>query len=68
MHPPYGEIDVLSPIEGTYQNNNLFHFPEAYERLENIVRAYPTVFLKFELKTNSPVEKYIVFLKLSPDG
>jgi hypothetical protein len=30
------EIDVLSPIEGTYQNNNLFHFPESYERLENI--------------------------------
>jgi RHS repeat-associated protein len=41
MRPPYGEIDVLSPIEGTYQNNNLFYFPEAYERLENIVRAYP---------------------------
>ncbi|VVM27100.1 hypothetical protein BSPWISOXPB_334 [uncultured Gammaproteobacteria bacterium] len=40
MRPPYGEIDVLSPIEGTYQNNNLFYFPEAYERLENIVRAY----------------------------
>ncbi len=35
------EIDVLSPIEGTYQNNNLFHFPESYERLENIVRTYP---------------------------
>jgi hypothetical protein len=34
MRPPYGEIDVLSPIEGTYQNNNLFYFPEAYERLE----------------------------------
>jgi RHS repeat-associated protein len=41
MRPPYGEIDVLSPIEGTYQNNNLFYFPEAYERLENIVRTYP---------------------------
>jgi hypothetical protein len=26
-----GEIDVLSPIEGTYQNNNLFYFPEAYD-------------------------------------
>ncbi|CAC9542485.1 hypothetical protein [uncultured Gammaproteobacteria bacterium] len=37
---PY-ELDILSPIEGTYQNNNLFHFPEAYERLENIVKAYP---------------------------
>ncbi|CAC9434926.1 hypothetical protein [uncultured Gammaproteobacteria bacterium] len=35
------EIDVLSPIEGTYQNNDLFHFPAAYERLENIVRTYP---------------------------
>jgi hypothetical protein len=37
---PY-ELDILSPIEDTYQNNNLFHFPEAYERLENIVKAYP---------------------------
>jgi hypothetical protein len=36
------EIDVLNPIEETYQNNNLFYFPEAYERLENIVKAYPT--------------------------
>ncbi len=35
------EIDVLNPIEETYQNNNLFYFPEAYERLENIVRTYP---------------------------
>jgi hypothetical protein len=34
------EIDVLSPIEGTYQNNNLFYFPAAYERLENIVKTY----------------------------
>ncbi|CAC9656721.1 RHS repeat-associated core domain-containing protein [bacterium endosymbiont of Bathymodiolus sp. 5 South] len=36
------EIDILSPIEGTYQNNHLFYFPESYERLENIVKAYPT--------------------------
>jgi hypothetical protein len=43
MRPPYGEIDVLSPIEGTYQNNNLFYFPEAYERLENIVKTYPII-------------------------
>ncbi|VVH57122.1 hypothetical protein BSPCLSOX_899 [uncultured Gammaproteobacteria bacterium] len=35
------EIDILSPIEGTYQNNNLFDFPESYERLENIVKTYP---------------------------
>ncbi|VVM24364.1 hypothetical protein BSPWISOXPB_272 [uncultured Gammaproteobacteria bacterium] len=35
------EIDILSPIEGTYQNNNLFDFPESYERLENIVKSYP---------------------------
>ncbi len=35
------EIDILSPIEGTYQNNNLFNFPESYERLENIVKSYP---------------------------
>jgi RHS repeat-associated protein len=40
-HLPYNEIDILSPIEGTYQNNNLFYFPEAYERLENIVKTYP---------------------------
>ena len=39
--PDY-EINVLSPIKGTYQNNHLFYFPEAYERLENIVRTYPT--------------------------
>jgi hypothetical protein len=23
------EIDILSPIEGTYQNNNLFYFPKS---------------------------------------
>ncbi|VVH64316.1 hypothetical protein BSPLISOX_2317, partial [uncultured Gammaproteobacteria bacterium] len=40
-HLPYNKIDILSPIEGTYQNNNLFYFPESYERLENIVKAYP---------------------------
>jgi hypothetical protein len=39
---PHYEIDALSPIEGAYQNNNLFYFPESYERLENIVKAYPT--------------------------
>jgi hypothetical protein len=32
-HLPYNEIDILSPMEETYQNNNLFYFPEAYERL-----------------------------------
>jgi hypothetical protein len=37
MSLPHDEIDILSPIKGTYQNNNLFYFPEAYERLENIV-------------------------------
>jgi hypothetical protein len=31
------ELDVLSPIEGTYRNDNLFYFPESYERLEEIV-------------------------------
>jgi RHS repeat-associated protein len=41
-HLPYNEIDILSPIEGTYQNSHLFYFPESYERLENIVKAYPT--------------------------
>ncbi|SSC08931.1 RHS repeat-associated core domain-containing protein [bacterium endosymbiont of Bathymodiolus sp. 5 South] len=46
------EIDVLSPIEGTYQNNNLFHFPESYERLENIVRTYPADKLNL-LNTNT---------------
>jgi hypothetical protein len=39
--PDY-EINILSPIRGTYQNNHLFYFPEAYERLENIVKTYPT--------------------------
>ncbi|SSC07174.1 hypothetical protein BTURTLESOX_1603 [bacterium endosymbiont of Bathymodiolus sp. 5 South] len=43
---------MLSPIEGTYQNNNLFYFPEAYERLENIVRAYPADKLNL-LNTNT---------------
>jgi hypothetical protein len=72
---------VVLPFEGTYQNNNLFYFPEAYERLENIVKAYPTdklvtsvafkperrsgcLLLKFASKTNSPVEKFIIFVKL----
>ncbi|VVH60032.1 Putative insecticidal toxin complex [uncultured Gammaproteobacteria bacterium] len=41
MSLPHDEIDILSPIKGTYQNNNLFYFPEAYERLENIVKTYP---------------------------
>jgi hypothetical protein len=27
--PDY-EINILSPIRGTYQNNHLFYFPEAY--------------------------------------
>jgi hypothetical protein len=35
------KLDVLSPIEGTYRNDNLFYFPESYERLEEIVRMYP---------------------------
>ena len=35
------ELDVLSPIEGTYRNDNLFYFPESYERLEEIVGTYP---------------------------
>jgi hypothetical protein len=39
MSLPHDEIDILSPIKGTYQNNNLFYFPEAYERLENIVKT-----------------------------
>ncbi|CAC9461735.1 hypothetical protein [uncultured Gammaproteobacteria bacterium] len=64
MHPPYGEIDVLSPIEGTYQNNNLFHFPEAYERLENIVRAYPTD--KFNLLNNNT--KFLIKSEESSNG
>jgi hypothetical protein len=36
MHPLF-----CSFLKGTYQNNHLFYFPEAYERLENIVRTYP---------------------------
>jgi RHS repeat-associated protein len=35
------ELDVLSPIEGTYRSDNLFDFPESYERLEEIVKTYP---------------------------
>jgi hypothetical protein len=35
------KLDVLSPIEGTYRNDNLFYFPESYERLEEIVGTYP---------------------------
>ncbi|CAC9992775.1 hypothetical protein [uncultured Gammaproteobacteria bacterium] len=34
------ELDVLSPIEGTYRSDSMFHFPESYERLEGIVRTY----------------------------
>jgi hypothetical protein len=33
-------LDVLSPIEGTYRSDNLFDFPESYERLEEIVKTY----------------------------
>jgi hypothetical protein len=45
VHPIDGgkprELDVLSPIEGTYRSDNLFDFPESYERLEEIVKTYP---------------------------
>ncbi|CAC9435133.1 hypothetical protein [uncultured Gammaproteobacteria bacterium] len=58
------EIDVLSPIEGTYQNNNLFHFPESYERLENIVRTYPANKLNL-LDTNT---EFLIKSKESSDG
>jgi hypothetical protein len=68
MSLPHDEIDILSPIKGTYQNNNLFYFPEAYERLENIVKTYPADKLKFEYITNSPVEKFIIFVKESKGG
>jgi hypothetical protein len=27
------ELDVLSPIEGTYRSDNLFDFPESYEKI-----------------------------------
>ncbi len=44
VHPIDGgkprELDVLSPIEGTYRSDNLFDFPESYERLEEIVKTY----------------------------
>jgi RHS repeat-associated protein len=52
MSLPHYEIDILSPIEGAYQNNNLFYFPESYERLENIVRTYPVDKLNL-LNTNT---------------
>jgi hypothetical protein len=38
--PDY-EINILSPIESTYRGDNLFYFPESYERLEEIVKTYP---------------------------
>jgi hypothetical protein len=44
-HLPYNEIDILSPIEGTYQNNNLFYFPESYERLEGSATIRVVVFV-----------------------
>ncbi|VVH57177.1 hypothetical protein BSPCLSOX_2611 [uncultured Gammaproteobacteria bacterium] len=58
------EIDVLSPIEETYWNNDLFYFPEAYRRLENIVRAYPAD--KFNLlDTNT---EFLIKSEGSSDG
>ncbi len=58
------EIDVLSPIEETYRNNDLFYFPEAYERLENIVRTYPAD--KFNL-LNANTE-FLIKSEESSDG
>ena len=46
---PHYEIDVLSPIEGAYQNNNLFYFPESYERLENKINYYSDKHLQLDL-------------------
>jgi hypothetical protein len=37
---PY-ELDVLSPIESTYRNDNLLYYPEAYQRLQETVRGDP---------------------------
>jgi hypothetical protein len=31
------ELDVLSPIESTYRNDNLLHYPRAYQRLQETV-------------------------------
>jgi hypothetical protein len=39
------ELDVLSPIESTYRNDNLLHYPEAYQRLQETVRSDPELTL-----------------------
>ena len=44
------ELDVLSPIESTYRNDNLLHYPEAYQRLQETVKPDPRLTL---LETNT---------------
>jgi hypothetical protein len=62
VHPIDGgkprELDVLSPIEGTYRSDNLFDFPESYERLKPEMQFLS---LKFDSKVNCPVLKSIIF-------
>jgi RHS repeat-associated protein len=57
-----GAVDGLNLY--VYVDNN----PLKYIDPTGHVKVIPASFLKFELKTNSPLEKYIVFLKSSPDG
>jgi hypothetical protein len=40
------ELDVLSPIEETYRNNELFYFPENYDKnLSNFYQLDKTLLL-----------------------
>jgi hypothetical protein len=39
-----------SPIESTYRNDNLLHYPEAYQRLQETVKPDPRLTL---LETNT---------------
>ncbi len=55
------ELDVLSPIESTYRNDNLLHYPEAYQRLQETVRSDPELTLldsntHFTIISNKPLK------------
>ncbi|VVM19709.1 hypothetical protein BSPWISOXPB_1718 [uncultured Gammaproteobacteria bacterium] len=57
---PY-ELDVLSPIESTYRNDNLLYYPEAYQRLQETVRGDPELTLldsntHFTIISNKPLK------------
>ncbi|CAC9532706.1 hypothetical protein [uncultured Gammaproteobacteria bacterium] len=57
---PY-KLDILSPIDETYHNDNLLHYPEAYQRLQEIVRSDPKLTLleantRFTMISNKPLK------------